>query len=136
VDIKPAGGPEIPFDNSFADVASRFGSASSRDVPPVHPADNLSYVSDQEVQDYVDKKTSRNLFTVGKYRCCAAVFTLNKQDDLDAYELIMNNSLQKGWIIAIEERNWSKDGSTLICFLKYLIPEERPGVAKNPIPSP
>lgn len=136
MDIKPLGGPEIPFDSSFAEAANRLGSMASRDVPPVHPADNLTYVSDEEVKDYVDKKTGRNLFTVGKYRCCAAVFTLNKQEDLDAYELIQNNALHKGWVVAVEERNWSKDGGTLICFLKYLIPDDQPGVPKNPMTLP
>lgn len=135
MDFKQRGGPDIPFDGSFAETMNRFGS-TTKDVPPTHPSDNLSYVSDQEVRDYVDKKTSRNLFTMGKYRCSAALFDLSKSEQLEAYELVQNNALHKGWVIAVEERQWPKEGGGLIAFLKYLIPVDNPQERNSSKPSP
>lgn len=121
MNIKPVGGPEIPWDNPFVNSING-GMSTGKDLPPTHPAGNLSYVSDQEVQELVEKKTGRNLFTMGKYRCSAALFDLSKSEQLEAYEAVQNNALHKGWVIAVEERNWSKEGASLIAFLKYLIP--------------
>ena len=129
--LKPNGGPEIPWDSSFVDmIGGKFG--TTRDVPPAHPGDNLSYVSDEEVKDYVDRKTSRNLLTFGKYRCAAALFDISKSEQLEAYEAIQNNALHKGWIIAVEERNWSQEGASMIIFLKYMIPTDKDQTKTSP----
>jgi hypothetical protein len=131
--LKPAGGPEIPWDSSFANMMNNLG--TTRDVPPAHPGDNLTYVSDEEVKELIDKKTSRNLMAFNKYQVCAGLFDISKEDQREQYEAIMNNVYQKGWLAPVEERNWSQDGATMIIFLKYFIPIDKKG-SDDSKPSP
>jgi hypothetical protein len=131
--------PQIPTDFSVdlggfdGDLERMLGHASDvsteRDVPIAHPGDDISRtaeISDDEYQKIMaDKMGPQQLFkTNHKLRAKYGVFNLSKEEECQALENMVNNCLQKGWLLAREEWRSTPEGGTIVS-MKCLIPEKK-----------
>jgi hypothetical protein len=94
-------------------------------MPPVHPGKHEE-VSDSEVQANIDRKFGRNMFQMrDKFRCQYGLFDMSDAEQREELENMVNNCLQKKWLMAREEWQHLQDGRTMVS-VKCLIPEDHP----------
>ena len=128
--------PELPdidaqlvgggFEKDFAEVMKKsHRQQPTREVPPLHP--KTISISDEEVEDSVNRKYSRNLFestNTKKMRCEVGIFDLGNEEQKAEYQNMINNCLQKGWLLARDDWQRTPEGGAFAA-VKVLIPETR-----------
>lgn len=128
-------GPIIPglsgHDNDLQNILNQAaGVSQERDMPPMHPSDdpaNLTELSDEEVEKSMKKKLGNNLFELKhKFRSRYGLFKLSNPEQREELENLVNNCLQKGWILAREEWKSTAEGDMVVS-IKCLIPEPKKG---------
>lgn len=108
------------------DFANLMGQMSGdQEMPPVHPGKHVE-ISDAEVQANIDRKTGRNMFDMrGKFRAQYGLFDLSDAEQREELENMVNNCLQKKWLMAREEWQHLQDGRTMVS-VKCLVPDDKP----------
>ena len=101
-----------------------------RDLPPLHPRDDPTTISDEEMEEIVKAKQNRSIFGNTKFRCQYGIFDLNDIEQREALQNMIDNCLQKGWLLAKEEWHRTQDGRAIVA-VKVLIPEARRKNKKN-----
>lgn len=119
------------FDPNFIDVMEKTAQLQEdREMPPVHPG-NYAEVTDDEIQAGIDRRFGRNMFALRKkFRSRYGQFDLSVFDQREKLEKMVDNCLQKNWLLAREEWQHLKDGRTIVS-VKFLIPEEKPKERKE-----
>jgi hypothetical protein len=96
-----------------------------QEMPPVHPGRHVE-ISDSEVEANIDRKFGRGMFQMReKFRCQYGLFDMSDPEQREELENMVNNCLQKKWIMAREEWQHLQDGRTMVS-VKCLIPEDKP----------
>ena len=75
----------------------------------------------------MDAKTDRNLFggaKMKKLRCETGVYNLGDEDQRAEYQNLVNNCLQKGWLLVRDDWQRTPEGGAWAA-VKVLIPETR-----------
>jgi len=120
------------FEKDFADLMkSSSYSQPTRDVPPLHPG--TVTISEEEARESTGAKHDRNLFPntkAKKLRCQVGLFDLGDKIEREEYQTIINNCLQKGWLLARDEWQRTPEGGAFAA-VKVLIPETRRSKNKN-----
>lgn len=126
--------PELPdmaaqlvgggFEKDFADVLRRANAQQpTRGVPPIHPTVTIS---DEEMQTSIDAKQDRSLFPnakTKKLRCEVGLYDLSDEIQKTEYQNIINNALQKGWLLVRDDWQRTPEGGAFAA-VKILIPEK------------
>ena len=98
---------------------------TDQEMPPIHPGKHVE-ISDEEVQTSIDRKTGRNMFGMReKFRASYGLFDLSDPEQCEMLENMVNNCLQKKWLMAREEWQHLQDGRTMVS-VKCLVPDEKP----------
>ena len=113
-------------DPDFANLMSQMEQlGGDKEMPPVHPGKQVE-ISDEEVKDNIDRKTGRNMFDMrGKFRASYGQFDLSDDEQREELENMVNNCLQKKWLMAREEWQHLQDGRTMVS-VKCLVPDSKP----------
>lgn len=133
--------PELPgvdtsldgggFDGDFADLMNKANvQKPTREVPPLHP--NTINISDEEMEKAANAKGTSSLFSTPKkkMRCEVGVYDLSDPEQQTKYQNLINNCLQKGWLLAREDWQRTPEGGAFAA-VKVLIPETRRSNKKN-----
>jgi hypothetical protein len=112
------------FANDFFDaINGQEPSAQQRGLPPLHPSEKDKYVNLGRDDRTASDSGAQNLFEFTKNKGMKVhikQFHLNKAEDVEEYEKIENDCLEKGWILAREEWNFDvKEGSQVVT-IKYI----------------
>jgi hypothetical protein len=112
------------FANDFFDaISSQEPSAQQRGLPPLHPSGNDKYVNLGRDERTASDSGVQNLFEFTKNKGMKVhiqQFRLDKAEDIEAYEKIENDCLEKGWILAREEWNFDVKSGTQVVTVKYI----------------
>ena len=109
-------------DPDFANLMDQM--SADQEMPPVHPGRHEE-VSDSEVQANIDRKFGRGMFHMRqKFRCQYGLFDMSDPEQREELENMVNNCLQKKWLMAREEWQHLQDGRTMVS-VKCLIPEDK-----------
>jgi len=66
------------FDPDFARAIQNANKAVPvRDVPPLHPRDDPTTITDEEMEEIIAAKQSRSIFGNNKFRCQYGIFDIN-----------------------------------------------------------
>lgn len=119
------------FEGDFAEVLKKANAPRpTREVPPLHP--KTVNISDEEMKEISDAKNSRQLFSnpKKKMRCEVGLFDLGDEEQRDAYQCMIDNCLQKGWLLARDDWQRTPEGGAFAA-VKVLIPESRRNKGKK-----
>jgi hypothetical protein len=113
-------------DPDFANLMGQMKEmGGDQEMPPVHPGKQAE-ISDEEVQANIDRKTGRNMFDMrGKFRSQYGLFDMSDAEQREELENMVNNCLQKKWLMAREEWQHLQDGRTMVS-IKCLVPDDKP----------
>lgn len=113
------------FEGDFAKVIQQANAQQpTRDIPPLHPQARKTIISEEEMAAvWQDKEADTQLFSHSKkkFRCECGIFNLNDDDERTAYQNMINNCLQKGWILARDDWTRTQEGGA-VAAVKCLIP--------------
>ncbi len=128
--------PELPeidasltgggFEGDFAKMMQQVNTQGpSRDIPPLHPQ-KKHIITDEEMDAVWKKEQSQQLFVPSNktFRCECGVYNLGDEDQRTEYQNMINNCLQKGWLLARDDWSRTQDGA-VIAAVKCLIPEPK-----------
>ena len=119
----PVGGtlPNNGFDEDFAKVLGAQSGRQGSDVPPLHPGKRVE-ITDEEYEEILRKKQDpATLFAGTQFRSEYHQYSLSDKDEREKLQNVINNCLQKGWILAKEEWHRTQEGNTIIA-IKCLVP--------------
>ena len=113
------------FANDFFDaISGQEPSAQQRGLPPLHPSENDKYVNlGRDDRTAGDASGAQNLFEFTKNKNMKVrikQFYLSKPEDVEEYEKIENDCLEKGWILAREEWNFDVKSGSQVVTIKYI----------------
>lgn len=122
IDTTLAGGG---FEGDFAKVMQQANATvPQRDIPPLHPKKTI--ITDEEMKAAWNDKQgtqSNQLFAPSgkKFRCECGIFNLGDEGERTEYQNMINNCLQKGWVLARDDWTRTQDGGA-IAAVKCLVP--------------
>lgn len=123
-------GHDPDFINLMDQIGARQTNAE-QSMPPVHPGRHVE-ISDEEVKTNLDRKTGRNMFDIrGKFHSRYGHFDMTNEEQREQLENMVNNCLQKKWLLAREEWQHLSDGRTIVS-IKCLVPEDKVQTSKKP----
>ncbi len=112
------------FEKDFMDVMQKTNAhRPTREVPPLHPTVNIS---EEEARESANAKHDRSLFPNAdgkKMRCEVGVYNLQDEKQRSEYQNMVNNCLQKGWLLARDDWQRTPEGGAFAA-VKVLIPEK------------
>jgi len=111
--------------NGFFEMLNK--TAGERDVPPMHPEDRVTtFIPDEEL---IQKMPAVSL-AKAKFKAEFGVFRLMVEEERRELEEKMSNCFDKGWILAWEDRHWTKTGEIVVA-AKFLVPQAKKKDKKN-----
>jgi hypothetical protein len=112
------------FDGDFASVMRQVNESDLGQDVPIHPqGGKLVQISEEEAKQ--SATPDRQLFKYkGKLRAEYGQFDLGDADQRSELQNMINNCLQKGWLLAREDWHRDKEGNTIVA-IKCLIPVSR-----------
>jgi len=128
--IDPVAQELFGHDPDFAKLMGVAAETTEEGMPPVHPGKQAE-VSDSDVEQNIDRRLGRNMFKMReKFRSKYGTFDMSDTEQCQELENLVDNCLQKGWLMAREEWQHLPDGRTVVS-VKCLIPEKDPSKKKS-----
>jgi len=117
------------FDIDYATMMSRLqqaGGGSGHEVPPTHPGKHVE-ITDNEMERHMSERFGgKGLFQTGQtFKSKYGHYDVSDEAQREELENMINNCLQKKWLLAREEWQHLPDGRTIVT-VKCLEPDPLP----------
>ena len=116
----PVGGT-LPGGGFDEDFLKTLGVVPGTDVPPLHPGKRTEITDEEYAEAMAKKQDPATLMANTRFRSEYYQFSLDVPEECTKLQSVVDNCLQKGWVMAREDWHRTQEGNTIIA-MKCLVP--------------